>query len=452
MKSLYIILEECINSKTLDKLVDLILDNYKQIINIKNIKYNFNITKFNLDIYSKLDYSDKNIILMFRLLEKKFYKLNEKKNKFILKYTNEISNNNSNNQYNIIVTDKKENLRLFKAYLIIYYLNLKFNNLPSYLGVDCEFNTKKIALIQINFEQSNLHLYNSSLIFLFDPKQLSNNWILFFIQKILCNLNCYKILHGPDSLDLPYIFRELLHNDYKYIEKFTSRLIDTKYLCEYKYFMQNKELGKCKINNVLKDEGIITNNKYESLLLDEKKMGPIYDIIINVNNMSTLLIKYAMTDVLWLPHLVDNFKINIKEYSLIVQITQYIMLEKFKITNNIPYDEINKINNYIIITNNGNKLRLNDVFRNIFDKFIDITLILRNILKINYFKKTLIMFFKFIFFVEICNKFTIYSKISQIKILYHKNILKYKFNYPSKLNQIITTYKLYINRFLQTLK
>jgi hypothetical protein len=446
MDTLYIILEKCIKSNTLDKLVKIILDNYKEIINIKNISYNYNLDKYNLSIYSKSDISEENIILMFRLVEKNYYRLINKNCNTILNYKDEIANNKSNNKYNVIITDNENNIKIFKSYLLIYYLNLKFNKSISYLGLDFEFNTKKVALMQINFEQPNLDLYNNSLIFMFNPNQLSHNWKLFFIQKILCNLNCYKILHGSDSLDIPYLYSELLFNNNKYIQKFTSRFIDTKFLCEYKYYVKNLNLGKCKIYHVLKDDGIITIRKYDELLKNEINMGPIYDIIINVNSMSKHLINYTLYDVLYLTHLVDNFK-KIQNYSLIIEITQFIFLEKRKVTNNIPYDEINKINNFIFIYNNK-KLRLNDIFKNIFSKFINSS-ILNNILKINYFKNTLTMLFKFIFFIEICKKFIVYSKISHNKIIYNKHIINYNIVNPSKLKDVIDKYKKYITDYIK---
>jgi len=457
MNSLYIILEKCIKIKTIKKLTNIILANYKKIIHIKNLNHYFNVNKFHLDIYTKSDFSDENIILMFRLLEKRFYKLINTKRKQVLNYNKEIANNNSNNKYNIIITDSINNLNIFKAYLLLYYLNLKFfqrknqeesdikKHFYSYLGLDFEFNTKKIALMQINFEQSNLDLYNNSLIFMFHPTQLSSNWKLFFVQKIICNLNCYKILHGSDSLDIPYLYNGLLFNNKKYIKKFTSRFIDTKFLCEYKYYMNNLLLGKCKIYHILKDENVITNAKYNSLLLNEKNMGPIYDIIINVNNMSKHLINYTLYDVLFLTHLVDNLKSKIKDYNLIIQITQFIFLEKRKITENIPYEEINKINNYIIIEKTNNKLRLNDIFKNIFNKFMNTNNILKNLLKINYFKNVITMLFKFIFYIGICNKFIVYSKISKNKNIYNKNITKYKVSNPKELDKIILEYKKFYN-------
>ena len=114
MNNLYIILEECINSKHLNKLVNLLLNNYKDILSIKKFNYKLNLNKYNFSIYSKSDFSDENLILMFRLVEKNFYKLINKNNKTILNYNEELSNNNSNNKYNVIITDDENNIKIFK--------------------------------------------------------------------------------------------------------------------------------------------------------------------------------------------------------------------------------------------------------------------------------------------------------------------------------------------------
>ena len=429
MSSAYKILEYCLASKNINNIIDKLLINYKNVIELKNLNYEINIDKFNLEIYKKNDYSSKNILTMFRILESKFYKLVKKMNHINLDYKNEIANDKSNNIYITIVTDNKTNLKLFKVYLLIYYLNLKFNNESSYLGIDFEFNTKKVALMQINFEQPNKDLFNTSLIFMFDPIQLNSNWKLFFVQKIICNLNCYKILHGSDSLDIPFVYHELLYNDPKYIKKFNEKFIDTKFLCEYKYFSNDQVLGKCKIYNVLKDDGIISEKKYNELLDNDNKMGPIYDIIINVFKLSQNLIYYTLYDVLFLTHIVDNYK-NMDSFKLIVELTQFIFLEKRKITNIIPYDEIGKMNNYIILLDG--KQRLNTLFNNEMNSFVNKNKTIRTILKINYFKKTLLNLFKFLFYRELCNNYDIYVKVSGTKILYNKNILKKQIDFKFK--------------------
>lgn len=443
MKELYIILEKSIKSKKITELTDILLDNYKLLFIIKTFKTKINIDKFNINLYSKDDFSESNLLLMYKLVEKNFYHILNKCNFLKLKTSEEVKNNESSGKYITIITDKYLNLKIFKCYLVIYYLNLNLNLKKSYLGLDFEFNTKKVALMQVNFEQIDINLFDTSLIFMFDPKQLSSNWKLFFVQKILCNLNCIKILHGSDSLDIPYLYSDLLYNNTKNIKKFNERFIDTKYLCEYKYYSNNQSLGKCKIYHVLKSYDIISEDKINELMENERNMGPIYDIIINVNKMSTPLIKYTLYDVLYLFHLVHFFEKNIEDMDAINQMTQYIFMEKRQVTNLIPYEEINKMNNYLII-NNKNVIRLNDVFKKTFNNFILKNKKLNNFLKINYFKNTLINLFKFISYQEICKKSNVYSKISKNKILYDKEILNFNIIIPDSLTNIINSYKNYI--------
>lgn len=443
MNSTYKLLYNCINSKNLEEINNMILDNYKYFLKIKDLEDKFDFDQFKLDIFNLDDKNNDNIILMFRILEKYIYKLLKKSNK-VLNYKDVINNNKSDNSYTIITTDNIKNIKSLKVYLLFYYLNLKLSEKEGYLGLDFEFNTKVVALMQINFEQINKNYFSSSLIFIFDPKQLKGNWNTFFVQKIICNENCYKILHGSDSLDIPYLYNELLYNDSKFIIKFNKKFIDTKFLCEYKYFLESDTLGKCKIYHVLKNDEIISENKFNELLKNEKKMGPIYDIIIDINKLSKELVEYTFYDVLYLYYLVKSYK-SLKEFNLINELTQFILLEKKKVTNNIPYEEISKINNYIFILK-GKKTRLNDEFKIFFEKYIKTSKLLGNLLKINYFKNTIISIFKFLFFKEICEKNIVYEKISNEKIKYSNYILN---------NNLIIDYKninILINNFCNFLK
>ena len=65
---------------------------------------------------------------------------------------------------------------IFRVYLLFYYTNIRLYDDKVYLGLDFEFNTKVVAMMQINFEQPLLNLYNYSLIFLLDPNQLNIKW------------------------------------------------------------------------------------------------------------------------------------------------------------------------------------------------------------------------------------------------------------------------------------
>ena len=114
------------------------------------------------------------VLLLYRLLEQNFYDLISKQANRNLRYKNELSNKVLNNQnknktYLVFVTNNKLNFDIFRVYLLFYYVNIRLYKKNLYLGLDFEFNTKVVALMQLNFEQPRFDLYDSSLIFLIDP-------------------------------------------------------------------------------------------------------------------------------------------------------------------------------------------------------------------------------------------------------------------------------------------
>ena len=432
---LYKFLDACIKINNLQKLLSFILKNYKLFDEIKNLDDKFDIENLKIDLYKKNNNND-NLILMYRILEKKFYNKISDVALRNLNYKDELKNYKSNNKYLVFATDNMLSFDILRVYLLFYYSNLKINKNDKYLGLDFEFNTKVVALMQINFEQSRLDLFEYSLIFLFHPNQFSKKWKNFFINKIICG-NTYKILHGSDSLDIPYVYNDLLSNNVELITKFNNYFIDTKFLCEYQFYKNGEKLGKCKIYYFLLNEGIISQKVFDKLLENERKMGPIWDIIIHINRLNESLIDYTLYDVLFLPHLVYNLHKKIEDHKIINELTQLTYIEKRNLLEIVPKNEINKINNYIIFIDKP--YRLNDLFNKFLDKLkskdnID------KILKINYFKTTLVMIFKYEFIIHAIKKYVIYEKLSE-KIKYDKNILSYKSNYLNK-NNIINLIKI----------
>ena len=441
---LYKFLDYCIKLNNLEELLSLLLRNYKIFDFIKKLDPKLNNELFLFKIYSDTE-NESNIILMYRLLENKFYDLIKKKASRNFKYNDELNNDTSNNKYLVFVTNKKITFDIFKIYLLFYYTNLRlYNNKERYLGIDFEFNTKVVALMQINFEQPNKDLYNTSLIFIFNPSQFSDKWLTFFSEKILCANKVYKILHGSDSLDIPFVYNNLLNANPQLIEKFNQYFIDTKYLCEYHYYIRNLELGKCKIYNVLLNENVINQKKYDELIENEKKMGPIYDIYIQIDMLSEPLIDYTLYDVLYLDHLVKNLKNKIKDFNLIIDITQLVFIDKRNIIEIIPKIEINNINNYIV--NIDKPMRLNDLYNNFMIQYLNKNKNINLILKINYFKSTLNFIFKYEFYYYLTKKYDVYEKYNN-KIKYNKQLLKLKSNYINKKFILFI-----INNFKKTLE
>jgi len=261
--------------------------------------------------------------------------------------------------------------------------------------------------MQINFEGDQ-----NSFIFILDPRQLDQKTKHFFNKNIMANKNIIKILHGADSLDIPYTYSELLH-DKKLIIDFTMELIDTKYLCEYYNITHD---GKCKIYDVLKSMNVITNKKYIELNENDQKMGPIYDIYINIKNMNENLLLYTLYDVIYLKYLYQSYlKIDKKIYGNIVpEFTRYVYLEKREIIDVVRSEKnkIDSMNNYMIYIDKTNKRRLNEVFIGIMSLIK--SNIIHNILKLNYFRANLILLFKFITYSIIIDKHQIYETTDNI--------------------------------------
>lgn len=431
--NLYKFLDNCIKIRKLNDLIKFILRNYKYFDNIKKLNRDITFRKnlIEISIYDKSE-DESNIMLMYRILEFKFYQHIEKVAKRRLMYKDEINNNKSENIYLVFASNTEEHFDILKVYLLFYYANLSLYKENKYIGLDFEFNTKVVALMQINFEQPRLDLYKYSLIFLFNPEQFSSKWKAFFSKKIICG-DVYKILHGSDSLDIPFVYENLLSNDSSLIKKFNNYFIDTKFLCEYNFYQKNQELGKCKIYHVLLNEGVINENVYNKLKENELAMGPIYDIFINISTLNENLIDYTLYDVLFLVHLFEKFNKNLPNLDLINELTQLTFIQKRNILEIVPKDEINKINNYMVFIDKP--YVLNKLFNDYLERFLKEYDYLSKIIKVNYFKLTIILILKYEFYNFLTSKYVVFEKISD-RVKYDKNILKLKANYLNKGNII----------------
>lgn len=437
---LHKILDKILNLNNLNKFLNSILTNYKifNIISKKNYKLNRN--DFEDGLYNDSE-EDSNIIIMFKLLEKKFYKIIKSQISKTLNYKEEIKNNNSSKKFILIICDNKIKIDIFKVFLLFYYTNLKMLNNKAYIGLDFEFNTKVAALIQMNFSIID-NIFNENLIFIIEPEIFKNNWRVFFVEYILCNKNIYKILHGSDSLDIPYIYSTLLKSEINLILKFTRCLIDTKFLCEYSYYLNDFELGKCKIYYILLKEGIISDKKFYKLLKNENDMGPIYDITISINKMNDNLINYTLYDVVYLYELVNFYKKNLKDFDLINELARVSLLSKRNDYQIIPAEEINKINNYIFYKDNK-AIKLLDNFNEKFKKFTEKYEVINTLLKVNYVKSLVVNIFKYEKYFSIAKNFTIFSKLKN-KEEYDKKIMDFDKNY-----KLLNKFKKYITIFNQ---
>jgi hypothetical protein len=289
------------------------------------------------------------------------------------------------------------------------------------MGIDFEFNTKKIALMQISFETYKPSLDKPlSRYFIIYPPELSNKTVNFLKDNILSNSKILKILHGSESLDLPYIVDELYNNDMEGLIDFFLSMIDTKYLCEYLNDVYNRQ-KVCRIYDMLLNYEIIDQRIYQILDKNEDEMGPIYKIIIDINNLSEALKKYSIYDVIYLGKtfltLKDMIiKYNPKNYYLLIDILRFSFMEKRDITN-IGDDlvVINMMNNYFILVGSKKtyKLKLIDVYNQIIKNYMESYPSIKPLIEITYFKKNMLNLFKTIIYTILLDKYTIYSSSTE---------------------------------------
>jgi hypothetical protein len=296
-----------------------------------------------------------------------------------------------------------ENIKLHPNYFDDFLNKYNKKTLESdkkfYICIDCEFNTKKIALIQINFEEDN-----DGNIFLLDPRILSDKTISNLQNNILCNSRIAKIFHGADSLDIPYFFYDFFKSDKILISKFIENFIDTRFLCEY-YNAYNSLYNKidahlCNIYFLYEKYDVINLEQRQYLDENEEKMGKLYDIIIDIDTMSEELINYTMYDVVYLKYLYKRMISSIKEYNYINEMIQLVYLDKRDIIKFVDKEAIDKLNINFFYRDNR-IIRLSETIENnkIFENKIFNTLY-----HVNYFKQNLNIILKKIIYSQILKK------------------------------------------------
>ena len=97
-----------------------------------------------------------------------------------------------------------------------------------FIGIDFEFNRsldntmREIALFQINLETNDDIAY----IYMFYPPDLNDNQVK-ILKSLLLNSDIKKIIHGGESLDIPYLFNNLFKSNDEQI-LFCKNIFDIK--------------------------------------------------------------------------------------------------------------------------------------------------------------------------------------------------------------------------------
>jgi hypothetical protein len=302
----------------------------------------------------------------------------------------------SNKKYYVLKVDTKEKETFMNDKFIEFIKSQEKNrNKMFYIGIDFEFNkvsreSRDVALMQINLEND---ISNDGMIFVLYPPDLNDNK---YLISLITNRNIIKILHGAESLDIPYMFDQLLITK-ENIDNFCNNFYDTKFLCDYMNLMKPVP-SRCSIYYLLQSNNIITQKKFDELEKIEDKTGPIYLIHINIYKLNFDVLRYSLYDVLYLPELIKKFfKLNDIYYkNIIPEISCLVNKYKRNVEKefNILSDTINKFNIFYII-DNGTKILIKDIWEMYFYTY--------------YIKMNEIHYFKFFF--EIITKFIVYYNL-----------------------------------------
>lgn len=360
----------------------------------------------------------------------------------------------------IITKNQLEQDKFYAVLKIIDELSQNSNN-KVYMGIDFEFNTKKMALMQILFQ---IHIGGDAAdnkiikkYFIIYPPILSKSIFKFFKYNIFSNINILKILHGSESLDIPYIVDEFYDylNELELIIDFFKSMIDTRYLCEYLNIITKKS-DPCKIYDLLLTLDIIDQAEKERLELNEEKMGKIYNIKIDIHNLSPELILYAIHDVVYLVDaylkLLDRMiKINPKDYYLLLDCIRYSFLEK-RYVSNIGDDKVilDSINNHFYYLSSTVKINLIKSYDIILNDYKTINVSASNLLNINFIKSNINNLLKLIVYSIILKYYKVY--VSNDKLINYnlnnrfkslsKDLELIEFNH---LNEFISRFYYYVN-------
>ena len=340
----------------------------------------------------------------------------------ILKGEKEFYKNTNNKTYHVLLARTDETHKMMISNVLEFIKNQNANiSEEHFIGIDFEFeqvrkDNMEIALMQINLENNNTDAY----IYIFKPSNLKQKELEVIIQ-LLTNQYIYKILHGSESLDIPFIFNQLLITKDK-IDLFCINFYDTKFLCEY-YNIDNKLNLLCGIYKLLENHKIIDIEHVNRLNKIEEEMGEIQYIDIDINKMNNNLLLYALYDVIFLPQLLKKLISygNIYRYVL-PDVLHIIFKSKRSIEMNFSRlsENINSMNNYYVKEDN-----VSFPFIQIFELLQYQYFTFNDLIQINYFKNFFIIITKLCIYSYLCKHYTVYQK---------KNILFKSFNFTEYYN------------------
>lgn len=320
------------------------------------------------------------------------------------------------NKYLLYITNNDIIHKLFIMFLFYYdmLVNEVDNNNKIHCGIDFEFNDNIIALMQINFAVNNYRY-----IWIVDPTYYDKDKINIISDKIFLNDRVYKVLHGGESLDIPYIYKYLLHNDKNKILQFTKKLIDTRFLCEYVRISVLIK-GKCSIYDAMIYFGTINKLTYDDLVNNNDNMGPVYKIKWDINNLDDSIIKYTLNDVLNLNVLVNDIfrrildvtPTYVRTYYYIMKIVRFVILERQGVSDIVEFvkNKVGKLNNNMTMFN-GKSMMYYNIYNMVIDNCVvndgDDIVYISFIGENDYIRKYYNMLLRYVVYCELGNELVI---------------------------------------------
>lgn len=310
------------------------------------------------------------------------------------------------------VCDNLDNIILFLCWCAIYY-NISKTRTENYVGIDYEFNERKIALAQLCF----FYKENKNYVWVIDPREFNSAQTDLFIKYLYTNKHIYKILHGADSLDTPYMFTELFKNDYPTIFKYCRNFVDTRFLCEFIKIDTKQESKKCSIYDALLYFKVLSKEKYDYLMTNHEHMDPIYKLQWNILHLKSFQLEYAVYDVFYLKDfLIQMMKTASLSIQIVPELTRFVFLEKYEIINLTKELKpiVDKMNIYRIKSNKPNKY-LDSTLVTTYNKLstdLSVTINeysvdLNTLIQINYFKTPLTIILKYFLYSYLVTHFNV---------------------------------------------
>jgi hypothetical protein len=364
--------------------------------------------------------------------------------------------------YYVNMSIKNEQNIYFHAYILIYCLESLFNRY-FYVGIDFEYTNKKIRLAQLNFEHSKVL---QSIIMMVSPSELEPIMMDNFIKLIICNKFIKKILHGSDSLDIPYMYKIMLDNDPDKIIKFTKDMIDTRFLCEYYKLNRNEESNnKCSIydqdstRSAIYYFGVISDEQQEKLSELLELMPAAHDIEWNIHKMPRSQVLYAQYDVIFLKYFyyriisvatldesTDIGKKNVIDLykHVLSELAQFVYLENNDITflKSKCKEEVDVVNNYFIRKSN-NILKMIDIYNQVSNNLSTTNPVadIDKIIKVNHFKASILILIKRIVYGHVSRMCKVYKDKSTIWTDKLSNQLIFDFFKEMGFNHLYSMFK-----------